>query len=257
MVKESSPEKKPKRAPVPLAEKTPRQPQKRKEALDAQAASSERRPKRARVPTQPFQSPVPEFEAIPKALKPTPHKQPEEKLVIFFKNEFLAVRNEEGSFFVCQAVQNVYKGSKKIKVRWMTANGRVYTPDFYDTIDFESILTTLEMKRLGRDRHELSAEEVARTEHILQLDLSLYKDESQLDKRKADAPAPAKLRAPPKPKVPRAAKPKKGRKAKKPPAAARTAPPPPPAAAKKLTEVKPPVKEKKGGSRECVGDRLL
>ena len=61
------------------------QPQKRKEALDAQAASSERRPKRARVPTQPFQSPVPEFEAIPKALKPTPAKQPEEKLVIFFK----------------------------------------------------------------------------------------------------------------------------------------------------------------------------
>ena len=50
------------------------------------------------------------------------------------RNEFLAVRNEEGSFFVCQAVQNVYKGSKKIKVRWMTANGRVYTPDFYDTI---------------------------------------------------------------------------------------------------------------------------
>ena len=44
------------------------------------------------------------------------------------------MRNEEGSFFVCQAVQNVYKGSKKIKVRWMTANGRVYTPDFYDTI---------------------------------------------------------------------------------------------------------------------------
>lgn len=50
------------------------------------------------------------------------------------RNEFMAVRNEEGSFFVCQAVQNVYKGAKKIKVRWMTANERVYTPDFYDVI---------------------------------------------------------------------------------------------------------------------------
>ena len=72
----------------PLTVLSPRllqQPQKRKEALDAQAASSERRPKRSRVPTQPFQSPVPEFEAIPKALKPTPSKQPEERLVIFFK----------------------------------------------------------------------------------------------------------------------------------------------------------------------------
>lgn len=61
------------------------QPQKRREALDAQAASGERRPKRARVPTRPFQSPVPEFETIPKALKPTPTKTPEEKLVVFFK----------------------------------------------------------------------------------------------------------------------------------------------------------------------------
>lgn len=53
------------------------------------------------------------------------------------RNEFLAVRNAEGGFYLCQAVQNIYKSSSKIKIRWLSQDkndksGEIYTPDFYD-----------------------------------------------------------------------------------------------------------------------------
>lgn len=53
------------------------------------------------------------------------------------RNEFLAVRNQEGSFYVCQAMQNIYKSSPRIKIRWLSQdkgdkNGEIYAPDFYD-----------------------------------------------------------------------------------------------------------------------------
>lgn len=53
------------------------------------------------------------------------------------RNEFLAVRNAEGSFYVCQAMQNIYKSSRRIRIRWLSqdkTNGEYYSPDFYDTI---------------------------------------------------------------------------------------------------------------------------
>lgn len=56
---------------------------------------------------------------------------------LFFRNEFLAVRNAEGSFYVCQAMQNIYKSSRRIRIRWLSQdknNGEIYSPDFYDFI---------------------------------------------------------------------------------------------------------------------------
>lgn len=61
---------------------------------------------------------------------------------IFFvchRNEYLAVRNAEGGFYVCQAMQNVYRTTRKIKIRWLSQDkaadpsGETYKPDFYDT----------------------------------------------------------------------------------------------------------------------------
>lgn len=56
---------------------------------------------------------------------------------VSFRNEFLAVRNAEGSFYVCQAMQNIYKSSRRIRIRWLSQdknNGEIYSPDFYDFI---------------------------------------------------------------------------------------------------------------------------
>ncbi|KAF5288673.1 hypothetical protein FQA39_LY15315 [Lamprigera yunnana] len=167
--------------------------------------------KRMRTKTQPYQSPLPEVEMISKITATTPRsKNNEDKLIIFYKNEFLAVRNSEGGFYVCQAVQNIYKSSPRIRIRWLSQDKNdkeLYTPDFYDNTDFDCILTNLNLSRAGKGKYKLPMAEKIRTDSILRralavekgdakptslteehpdgLDLSLYKEESQLKKRKA------------------------------------------------------------------------
>ncbi|KAL0130815.1 hypothetical protein PUN28_002433 [Cardiocondyla obscurior] len=171
------------------------------------------KPKRNRIQTQPYQSPLPEREIalLVKNLNKTPgSKAPDDKLIVFYKSEFLAVRNAEGSFYVCQAMQNIYKSSRRIRIRWLSqdkTNGEFYSPDFYDTIDFDCILTNLNLNKVDKHKFWLTRIELLRTENILKraidveagvsekprvteehpdgLDLSLYKDESQLKRRKA------------------------------------------------------------------------
>ncbi|KAM0726878.1 hypothetical protein ACS0PU_007039 [Formica fusca] len=176
----------------------------------AAAADGASKPKRNRVQTQPYQSPLPEIALLVKSLNKTPSsKAADDKLIVFYKNEFLAVRNAEGSFYVCQAMQNIYKSSRRIRIRWLSqdkTNGEFYSPDFYDTIDFDCILTNLNLNKVDKHKFWLTRIELLRTENILKraidveagvsekprvteehpdgLDLSLYKDESQLKRRK-------------------------------------------------------------------------
>lgn len=168
--------------------------------------------KRQRIMTQHYQSPLPEIEIITKISSSSPRtKNNDDKLIYFYKNEFLAVRNTEGGFYLCQAVQNIYKSSSKIKIRWLSQDksdksGEIYTPDFYDLTDFDCILTSLDLTRVGKGRYKLKPKEKERTDSILKrclavekgeisqpsvseehpdgLDLSLYKDEEQLVKNK-------------------------------------------------------------------------
>lgn len=118
------------------------------------SASEERKSKRNRIRTQPYQSPLPELALISKLSNrsSSPAKNQDEKLIVFYKyvyvhkndlsimsiifrNEFLAVRNADGGFYVCQAVQNVYKSSVRIRIRWLSQDkqDKIYIPDFYDT----------------------------------------------------------------------------------------------------------------------------
>ncbi|XP_011504683.1 PREDICTED: uncharacterized protein LOC105367613 [Ceratosolen solmsi marchali] len=184
---------------------------KSRELKEPKNTSSEGGPrsKRNRVQTTPYQSPLPEIAMIVKNLsKPSP-KGSDDKLIVFYKNEFLAVRNTEGSFYVCQAMQNIYKSSKRIRIRWLCQdknNGEIYSPDFYDFTDFDCILTNLNLNKVEKNKYQLTKYELLRTENILKraidveagvsekprvteehpdgLDLSLYKDEAQLKKRK-------------------------------------------------------------------------
>ncbi|KAK9884941.1 hypothetical protein WA026_009177 [Henosepilachna vigintioctopunctata] len=180
----------------------------------SQKSPSTSKSKRARIRTQPYQSPLPELEIISKISASTSQRNRanDDKLIVFFKNEFLAVRNSEGSFYICQAVQNIYKSSAKIRIRWLSQDkndksNEIYTPDFYDNTDFDCILTNLNLERVEKGKFRLPPAEHERTDSILKrslaaekgeeipsptvteehpdgLDLSLYKDENQLNKRK-------------------------------------------------------------------------
>merc|ERR1719336_2835590 len=149
----------------------------------------------------------------------SPKKKSGKKDPVFFKDEYLAVRNDEGSFYLCKAMQNIYIGSRNITIQWFSNEEHIipakenpeqdiYAPDFYDKTEFETILTSVELdKVLGKSKRMiLPEEEQARIQKILQrakdkaegkldlsdmqltednpdgLDISLYKGEDQLDK---------------------------------------------------------------------------
>ncbi|CAB0030070.1 unnamed protein product [Trichogramma brassicae] len=138
---EGTPTKTPVRTP---AKRKPREPKLKTPSTPAEGSAASSRSRRARTQTTPYQAPsatynkTPKTPAVSTSRRSAVAKAQDEKLTIFYKGEFLAVRNADGSFFVCQANQNIYKSSKKINVRWLSQdkdNGEIYTPDFYDYID--------------------------------------------------------------------------------------------------------------------------
>ena len=59
-------------------------------------------------------------------------------IFVFSRGEHLAVRNAEGSFYLCQAQQQIYKTSKKIRIQWMGVKSGdnpskdLFIPEYYD-----------------------------------------------------------------------------------------------------------------------------
>ncbi|XP_054722688.1 LOW QUALITY PROTEIN: uncharacterized protein LOC129232581 [Uloborus diversus] len=151
----------------------PRSPKRQLKRHSDQGDADSRASKRVRLQHQPFQSPPPPT-IIPAILRQPIVKLPEDKIVVFNKGEFLAVRNEIGSFFVCRTAQNVYKSSKRFKIQWMSdKEPDIYIPDFYDQTDFECVLTNLRMKRVDKNKFMLPKEERQRTLNILQRALNV------------------------------------------------------------------------------------
>lgn len=100
--------------------------------------------------------------------------------VCVYRGEFLAVRNAESGFFLCQTLQNVYKSSPRIRIRWLSEVDKTddeYELDFYDATDIECVLTTLELSRARADKsnYRLSAKERERIENILRKAIDVEK----------------------------------------------------------------------------------
>ena len=57
---------------------------------------------------------------------------------LYWRGEHLAVRNAEGSFYLCQTLQQIYKTSKKIRIQWLSEKPEsnpkkdIYIPEYYD-----------------------------------------------------------------------------------------------------------------------------
>ncbi|KAK2706169.1 hypothetical protein QYM36_016265 [Artemia franciscana] len=170
---------KPAKEPKPEVEKA--SPPKRKRDESAKRATppkpdsgsgDDRKSKRARTQTQPFQAALEDLTYLRMVKKLSqPPKATEEKVTIFLKNEFLAVRNPEGSFYVCRTLQDVLRNSHNIKICWMTNDKQpskdIYVKDYNDKTDFECILTNLTMEKVDKDSFRLPEEEAKRTENIL------------------------------------------------------------------------------------------
>jgi len=128
--------------------------EKKEKTVKKDIPGEEIKSKRTRLPTQPFQlSLLPEMHLIGKITeKSASPKINNEKLTVFYKNEFLAVRNEDGGFYLCQAMQNIHRASRRIRIRWLTQHPNdEFTPDFYDHTEFDCILTNITLKKFKKN----------------------------------------------------------------------------------------------------------
>ena len=145
--------------------------------------NSDRKSKRHRLKTILYQSPLPELAYITKLSASEASNSPkpmsnEDRLIVFYKNEYMAVRNAEGTFYLCQTMQNVYRTSPRISIRWLSEDAKdnnVFIPDFYDHTDIECVLTTVELKRIDKGHLRLPKVERSRIESILKKAIDVEK----------------------------------------------------------------------------------
>ena len=176
-------------------------------ASDAATGEAPRSSKRSRKPASVYQSPsIDPLTSKPRKEKTVREEKPDD-LTVFFRNEYLAVRNPDAGFYLCQACQNVKRRTTSFSIRWLDPhkdNPDLYSPDYYDKTDLATVLTNVTVERKSGGIVYLSSEEKDRVMNILTraidkekgvlsplaedhpdgLDLSLYNDESQLKKRK-------------------------------------------------------------------------
>lgn len=99
-------------------------------------------------------------------------------LFITFRNEFLAVRNADDGFYICQAVSNVTRIGQKVSIRWYNEEdpgSGIYIPDYFDKTEFEAVLTTVELEKSGRTNYKIPESELKRVQHILKVSLDVEK----------------------------------------------------------------------------------
>lgn len=151
--------------------------------INSISTPDDRTNKRKRTKAIPFQSPLPELALITKlsVIESTSAgsspKTIEDKLTLFYKNEFLAVRNSDGGFFLCQTLQNVFKTSPKIRIRWLSEKGKdaKYSLDFCDVTDIECVLTTVDLDKVDREVYKLPKTESERILNILKKAIDVEK----------------------------------------------------------------------------------
>lgn len=94
------------------------------------------------------------------------------------RKEFLAVRNSDGGFYICQAVSNVTRIGQRINIRWYNEEdpgSGIYIPDYFDKTEFECVLTTVELKKSGKSNYKIPEAELKRVQHILKNALDVEK----------------------------------------------------------------------------------
>lgn len=75
-------------------------------------------------------------------------------------------------------MQNVYKSSPKIRIRWLSEkkdSQTAYELDFYDKTDIECVLTSVCLAKLSKISYELTKSERERIENILKKALDVEK----------------------------------------------------------------------------------
>ncbi len=90
--------------------------------------------------------------------------------VLFTPKTFLTLRNEEGSFFLCQTINKIYDDSKKCRIQWMEGDNCVnsYVYGSTDNIDPNSIISEVNVKKITDPSRKILPASIADDERTLE-----------------------------------------------------------------------------------------
>lgn len=92
-----------------------------------------------------------------------------DKVVLFKSRSFLAVRaEEEGSFFLCYTLTNIFDTSKQSKVQWLEEIGsNRYKLGQVDWLDPQSIVCKVHVKRISESKYEVVESDLKKVKELL------------------------------------------------------------------------------------------
>ena len=93
-----------------------------------------------------------------------------ESQILYKKGEFLAVRNVDKGFWLCRLNRDILTPKGQVRVQWLTEsndNKQVYTLSYDNNIEFECILTNVNLTKISNYRYHLSKSEWERIDEIL------------------------------------------------------------------------------------------
>ena len=91
-----------------------------------------------------------------------------DKYILFKARSFLTVRNETGSFFLCQSVNAINEESKKCKIQWLEDVGvNKYKYGLVDWVDPFTIISKVKVKKVG-GFFEIDEDDLANVNKLLE-----------------------------------------------------------------------------------------
>ena len=108
----------------------------------------------------------------PEALRQKEREKREgtESQILYKKGEFLAVRNVDKGFSLCRLNRDILAPKDHVRVQWLTEsddNKQVYTLSYDNNIEFECILTNVNLTKISNYRYYLSKSEWESIDEIL------------------------------------------------------------------------------------------
>jgi hypothetical protein len=104
---------------------------------------------------------------------PRTSKNSADRVILFKSHSYLAVRNDEGTFFLCLALTNIFEHSKQSKIQWLedVKPPKIYKLGTVDWLDPLSIICKVHMKRVGESRLEIDDSDLKKVNKLLAIAL--------------------------------------------------------------------------------------
>lgn len=131
---------------------------KQQTSFQAEKASSTRK-KPSSTKKSLAKTPTIQHRQQPQHYEPHPQQkqisQDSQDVIHYEKNDYLAIRNEENSFYLCQLTESVRVSRSHVKVKWLDSkddNKTYFVTSHYDKVPRQSIIVPVDLKKMKNEK---------------------------------------------------------------------------------------------------------